>query len=50
MFTLVVLGLTLAGFVVTSLAGINPAWAAFAGALVLAVRALIRRRTTVPAA
>ena len=47
-FTLVVLGLTLAGFVVTSLAGTNPAWAAFAGALVLAVRALIRRRTTVP--
>ena len=46
-FTLTVLGLTLAGFVVTSLAGINPAWAALAGALVVAVRALRRGRTTV---
>ena len=46
-FTLVVLGLTLAGFAVTSLAGVNPAWAALGGALVLAVRALSRRRTTV---
>lgn len=45
--TLVVLGLTLAGFAVTSLAGINPAWAALAGALVLGVRALSRRRATV---
>jgi arsenical pump membrane protein len=45
--TLVVLGLTLAGFAVTSLAGINPAWAALAGALVLGVRALFRRRATV---
>ncbi|MCX4547996.1 SLC13 family permease [Streptomyces sp. NBC_01267] len=46
-FTLVVLGLTLAGFVVTSFAGAQPVWAAVAGALVLAVRALRRRRTTV---
>lgn len=46
-FTLVVLGLTLAGFAVTSFAGVNPAWAALAGALVLAVRALRQRRTTV---
>ncbi|WP_328918064.1 MULTISPECIES: SLC13 family permease [unclassified Streptomyces] len=46
-FTLVVLVLTLAGFALTSLAGLNPAWAALAGALVLAVRALRRRRTTV---
>ena len=46
--TLVVLGLTLAGFAVTSFAGINPAWAALAGALVLAVRALRRGRATVP--
>lgn len=46
-FTLVVLGLTLAGFAVTSLAGVNPAWAALAGALVLGVRALHRRRATV---
>ncbi|WP_073502394.1 SLC13 family permease [Actinacidiphila paucisporea] len=46
-FTLVVLGLTLAGFAITSLGGINPAWAALAGALVLGVRALHRRRATV---
>jgi Na+/H+ antiporter NhaD/arsenite permease-like protein len=38
-----------AGFVVTSAIGSNPAWAAFAGAAVLAVLALSRRRTT-PAA
>ena len=47
-FTLVVLGLTLAGFVVASFAGINPAWAALAGALVLGARALRRKRITVP--
>ncbi|MDX3851880.1 SLC13 family permease [Streptomyces sp. AK02-01A] len=47
-FTLVVLGLTLAGFVVTSFAGIEPVWAALAGTAVLAVRALRQRRTTVP--
>jgi arsenical pump membrane protein len=41
--TLVVVALTLAGFVVASTAGVNPAWAAFAGAAVLAVRALARR-------
>ncbi|MFI9101327.1 SLC13 family permease [Streptomyces fildesensis] len=46
-FTLVVVALTLAGFAVTSLAGVNPAWAALAGALVLGVRALRRGRTTV---
>ncbi|WP_443070873.1 SLC13 family permease [Streptomyces sp. NBC_01476] len=46
-FTLVVLALTLAGFAVTSFAGVNPAWAALAGALVLGVRALRRRRATV---
>ncbi|MFE4538326.1 SLC13 family permease [Streptomyces scopuliridis] len=45
-FTLVVLGLTLAGFVVTSFAGIEPLWAAVAGAAVLAARALRQRRTT----
>ncbi len=45
-FTLVVLGGTLAGFGVSSLAGLNPAWAALAGALVLGVRALRLRRTT----
>ena len=48
-FALVVLAATLAGFVVTSLAGVNPAWAAAAGAAVLGVRALVRRHTT-PAA
>ncbi|WP_363325553.1 SLC13 family permease [uncultured Streptomyces sp.] len=45
-FTLVVLALTLAGFVVTSFAGAEPLWAALAGAAVLAVRALRRRETT----
>ena len=45
-FALVVLALTLVGLAVTSLFGIAPAWAAFAGAAVLAVRGLIRRRGT----
>ena len=45
-FTLVVVALTLAGFAGASAAGVNPAWAAFAGAAVLAGRALARR--TVP--
>jgi arsenical pump membrane protein len=43
-FTLSVVAVTLAGFVVASAAHVNPAWAAFAGAAVLAVRALARRR------
>ncbi len=43
-FTVIVVALTLAGFAGASAAGINPAWAAFAGAVVLAVRALARRR------
>ncbi|MFC1421251.1 SLC13 family permease [Streptacidiphilus cavernicola] len=46
-FTLVLLALTLAGFAVTSLAGLNPAWAALGGVLVLGGRELARRRTTV---
>ncbi|MFF8697034.1 SLC13 family permease [Streptomyces sp. NPDC015144] len=46
-FTLVVLALTLAGFVATSFAGAEPLWAALAGAAVLGVRALARRDTTV---
>jgi arsenical pump membrane protein len=46
LFALVVLAATLAGFAVTSLAGINPAWAAAAGAAVLGVRALARRHAT----
>ncbi|MFJ1617041.1 SLC13 family permease [Streptomyces sp. NPDC088249] len=46
-FTLVVLALTLGGFVATSFAGADPLWAALAGAGVLAVRALAKRETTV---
>jgi arsenical pump membrane protein len=46
-FVLAVLALTLAGFAVTSLLGLSPAWAALAGATVLAVRALARRDTTI---
>lgn len=46
-FAVTVLLLTLAGFVGTSLAGLDPQWAAWAGALVLTVRALRRRRATV---
>jgi arsenical pump membrane protein len=45
-FTVTVVGLTLAGFVVASAAGASPAWSALAGAVVLAGRALARRRTT----
>ncbi|MGC0334714.1 arsenical pump membrane protein [Streptomyces sp. SAI-170] len=46
MFALVTVACTLAGFVLTSAIGVDPAWAALAGALALAVRALLRRRTT----
>ncbi|MFJ6730171.1 SLC13 family permease [Streptomyces sp. NPDC091281] len=46
LFALVTVGCTLAGFVVASAVGVEPAWAAFAGALVMAVRALARRRVT----
>ena len=45
-FTLAVVAVTLAGFVVTSEAGVNPAWAALGGAAILAARALAQRRTT----
>ncbi|MEU7067795.1 arsenic transporter [Streptomyces sp. NPDC046161] len=45
-FALATVACTLAGFVLTSALGVDPAWAAFAGAGVLAVRALARRRTT----
>ncbi|WP_405731737.1 SLC13 family permease [Streptomyces sp. NBC_01537] len=45
-FALATVGGTLAGFVVTSALGIDPAWAAMAGAVVLAARALARRRTS----
>jgi arsenical pump membrane protein len=44
-FALVLLGATLGGFVLTSAFGVNPAWAAGAGAVVLAGRALLRRTT-----
>ncbi len=46
LFALVTVAATLAGFAVASAVGIDPAWAAAAGAGVLAVRALARRRTT----
>jgi arsenical pump membrane protein len=41
-FALITVLATLAGFVLTSLTGLNPAWAAGAGAMVLAARSLIR--------
>ncbi|WP_396902991.1 SLC13 family permease [Mycolicibacterium sp.] len=47
LFVLVVLGLTLAGFVVTSVFDVSPAWAALAGAVVLGVRSLVQRRSTI---
>ncbi|MHC3467222.1 SLC13 family permease [Streptomyces sp. 7R007] len=43
-FALVTVGCTLAGFAVASAAGVEPAWVAAAGALVLAGRALVRRQ------
>jgi arsenical pump membrane protein len=43
-FALVTVAATLAGFGLASAAGINPAWAAGAGAAVLAVRALAQRQ------
>ncbi|SHL05468.1 arsenical pump membrane protein [Pseudonocardia thermophila] len=45
-FALAVLTATLAGFGLSSYAGIEPAWMAAAGAAVLAVRALARREIT----
>ena len=48
-FALVTVACTLAGFVAASALGISPAWAAFAGAVVLAARALAQRRSS-PAA
>ncbi len=41
-FALITVLATLAGFVLTSLTGLNPAWAAGAGAMVLAAQSLIR--------
>lgn len=45
-FVLVVVLLTLVGFAGTSLLGVAPAWAAFAGATVLAIRAMARGHAT----
>ncbi|PZH08100.1 arsenic transporter [Streptomyces sp. NTH33] len=48
LFALVTVACTLAGFVVASTFGVEPVWAALAGALVLAGRALVRRTATPP--
>ena len=45
-FTVAVVALTLAGFVVTSMEAVNPAWAALGGVVLLAGRALRDARTT----
>lgn len=45
-FALVVLGLTVVGFVATSVIGIEPVWAALGGVVVLGARALMQRRVT----
>jgi arsenical pump membrane protein len=45
-FAISTVAATLAGFVITSALGVNPAWAAAAGAGVLALRALPRRGAT----
>jgi arsenical pump membrane protein len=46
LFPLVTVVATLAGFVITSFAGLSPAWAALAGAALLAARGLGRRQAT----
>lgn len=43
-FSLVVLGLTLAGFVVLSMLGAEPFWAALAGVLIIGVKRMVGRR------
>ncbi len=45
-FALVAVAATLAGFVLTSFAGLNPAWAALVGVCVLGSRELWRRQVT----
>jgi arsenical pump membrane protein len=45
-FALITVTATLAGFVLTSFAGLNPAWAALAGVCVLGARELSRRQGT----
>jgi arsenical pump membrane protein len=47
-FALLVLGLTVAGFVLTTAFGVAPAWAALAGCLALGGRQLAQRRITLP--
>jgi arsenical pump membrane protein len=47
LFPLVTVAATLAGFVITSFAGLSPAWAALAGASLLAARGLVQRQVTV---
>jgi arsenical pump membrane protein len=47
LFALLTVTATLAGFVLTSARGVNPAWAALVGAGMLAVRAVALRRTTI---
>lgn len=44
-FAVAVLAATLVGFAVASAAGVEPVWVAVAGAVVLAVRVLVARRT-----
>ena len=46
-FVLTVLLFTLIGFVLTSFVGVSPAWAALAGAVVLGLRSLSQRRSTI---
>jgi arsenical pump membrane protein len=46
-FALTVVGLTIVGFGLVSLAGFTPAWPGLAGVLVLAVRRLVRRTSSV---
>jgi len=48
LFPLITVAATLAGFVVTSVIGVNPAWAALGGACVLGARGLIRGEDTAP--
>lgn len=49
LFALVTVAATLAGFAVASTTGIDPAWVAMGGAVVMAARALGRRHTTLNA-
>jgi arsenical pump membrane protein len=48
-FVLIVVAVTLAGFAIASAAGVNPAWAALGGVVVLGARALAQRRSSVAA-